>query len=1031
MTIIENEYVKTSHKPVQTYYTDLERYAKQDAKHEGAVSAAFHRLLDDTAKRRNWTLIAQKSIPGTKGKTIRPDGVLQNDFQIERGYWEAKDSDDNLDVEINNKIDDGYPLTNIIFEDTQRAVLFQDDQEILRVSMDDRDGLVRLLNLFYNYSPPAIQQFERAVEQFQEKIPQLATGLAGKIKQARTQDKSFREAFNTLHEVLKEALNPNLSADAVQEMLIQHLLTERLFRTIFDNPDFVRRNVIARELEKVIDKLTDPYFNRAEFLGDLDQFYAAIEAAASEQRDFSQKQAFLNQVYERFFQGYSVKQADTHGIVYTPQEIVDFMCASVARVLQDEFGRDLGHEQVQILDPATGTGNFIVNLLRRVPKQHLATVYAERLFANEVMLLPYYIASLNIERQYHELTGRYQPFEGLCFTDTLDLEARQLSLGLFSEENMARVARERSAPITVIIGNPPYNVGQLDENDNNKNRAYPELERRIRQTYATDSKASNLNSLYDAYVKFFRWAVDRLGDRDGIVCFVSNNGFLSGIAFDGFRKHMAQDFDTIYHFDFKGNARTSGERRKQEGGNIFDDQIRVGIGITLLIKKKSQEKTKIFYHAVGDYWDSEKKREYLRDFESVADVEWETITPDKRHTWIIPDNAAEFSHFVPIGGKEAKRASRGEAETIFKTYGRGVATSRDAVVYDFDRETLKKRVRQFIEDYNAEVDRYRRQGKDMSMREIDDFVDPDKVKWSRDLKQDLKRGKYAEFDEAKIRRSLYRPFTKEWLFFDRILNEEVYVFPSIFPTPATEQENRVICITDIGTRADKTSALITNHIADLHLCASTDSHQCFAFYTYDEDGNNRRENITDWALQQFRTEYDDPSITKWDIFYYVYGLLHHPAYGERYEDSLKRDLPRLPFAPDFRAFAQAGRQLAELHLGYEDIDPYDLTWRWKEDAQIDYTVEKMRFRQKKTAIQVNEVLTLAGIPPQAHEYRLGNRSALEWVVDRYRVKEDWRTGITWNPNDHDNPRYIVDLIGKVTAVSVQTVEIINGLPDFR
>jgi predicted helicase len=477
-------------------------------------------------------------------------------FNLPRGYWEAKDTDDDLGEEIAKKRAKGYPFSNTIFEDTRRGLLFQNGQLALDADLANPQAVADLLNGFYAYTEPDIEGFEQAVAEFQERVPELALALADKIKQAHQDNRKFQDAFANFFTLCQSALNPNISQSAVDEMLVQHLLTERLIRKIFDNPEFTRRNVIAAEVEKVIAALVSKTFNRDEFLKSLDKFYKAIESAARVLEDFSEKQHFLNTVYERFFQGYSVKVADTHGIVYTPQAIVDFMCASVAEVLQSEFGKTLADKDVQILDPCTGTGNFIVNLLRRIPKKHLPRVYREQLFANEVMLLPYYIAALNIEHAYYELTGDYEAFEGLCFVDTLDMaEGAQAHLSFMTAENTARVERQKKAPITVIIGNPPYNMGQQNENDNNKNRKYLTIDKRISVTYSKASRATLKNKLYDAYVKFFRWATDRLEGRDGIVCLVTNNSFVDQAAFDGMRGHLFNDFTTIYHFHLEGNVR--------------------------------------------------------------------------------------------------------------------------------------------------------------------------------------------------------------------------------------------------------------------------------------------------------------------------------------------------------------------------------------------------------------------------------------------------------------------------------------------
>ena len=528
--------IKPSHKPVKEYYSALEAYGRQDVDHEGAVRSAFQNLLDQCGRKCGWTLIPEQPLE-VKGGTIRPDGTLQDDFYMKRGFWEAKDTKDKLETEIRKKIDKGYPLTNIIFEDTRQAYLYQNGEQVMVAVLTEPQSLCDLLNAFFAWTEPAHEDFNKAIDEFKQRVPDLARGLVEKIQQAHKSNQQFIEAFDSFYALCRASLNPNLSVAAVDEMLVQHLLTERLIRTIFDVGDFRERNAVAREVEKVIAALTSESFSRHEFLHSLDRFYLAIEHAASTITDFSEKQHFLNTVYERFFQGYSVKVADTHGIVYTPQEIVDFMCASVEQVLKQEFGKRLGSPGVNILDPCTGTGNFVVNLLRRVSKRDLPRMYSKQLFANEVMLLPYYIAALNIEHAYWEQTGNYEPFEGLCFVDTLDLvEREQKTFAFMNEENTKRVERQRQTPITVIIGNPPYNVGQVDENDDNKNRRYEFVDKRVANTYVKDSDATLRMQLYDPYVKFFRWATDRLGNRDGIVCFVSNNSFALKTAFNGMRR---------------------------------------------------------------------------------------------------------------------------------------------------------------------------------------------------------------------------------------------------------------------------------------------------------------------------------------------------------------------------------------------------------------------------------------------------------------------------------------------------------------
>jgi len=1009
-------------KAIDHYYKELAAYHEKKVTHETAVRSAFQYLLSTFAQSANWVLIPEQTLANGK----RPDGTLRDSFNLPRGYWEAKDTKDDLTTEIRKKISIGYPTMNTIFEDTRKAILYQNSKPVLEADLTKSKELTTVLDSFFHYAEPDTATFEHAVEDFKESIPDLAIGLLERIKEEHAKNKAFVAAFRSFMEQCRTSLDPNMSSETVEEMLVQHLLTERLFRTIFDNQDFTSRNVIASEIEKVIQSLTSRAFNRHEFLKSLDRFYVAIENAAKNLDDWSEKQHFLNTVYERFFQGFSTKQADTHGIVYTPQEIVEFMCASVDVILKREFGSSLSTPGVQILDPCVGTGNFIVNLIQKhINGGSLAYKYENDLFCNEIMLLPYYIASLNIEHAYYDRVRQYKSFEGICFADTLNLEGQQMEL--FSERNTERIQREKTAQIMVVIGNPPYNVGQRNENDNNKNRRYSVIEERIRETFVKDSKATNKNALSDAYVKFFRWAIDRLGKRDGIVCFVSNNGFLTNIAFDGFRKTLLQDFTQIYHLDLKGNARTSGDRRRAEGGNIFEDKIRTSIGITLLIRSQHHDDRCVLYHCIDDFSSAKQKREYLQIHKDISTISWQRLYVDAQYNWLLNNLSEDFTTFLPMGTKEAKASQNTHETTIFRKYSGGVKTNRDSWMYDFQQDALTTKINQFIDTYNAEVDRWRRRGNNTSL--VDDFVtyDNDKIKWSRDLKLDLQRGHYAEFRKAQIRTSLYRPFCKEYLFLDRILNEEVYQIPQFFPTSSAEAENMIIVISDHGHRAPF-SVLTTNSLPDLHLMSS-DAFQCFPYYTYAEDGSNRRENITNWALTQIQTKYDS-QVTKWDIFHYVYALLHHPQYRKRYAENLKHDLPHIPLLASQEAFAtcvRIGKQLMNLHVRYEETQEYPLSRQENKDVPITWRVEKMRLTPDKSTLKVNEWLMLADIPQECYQYRLGNRSALEWVIDQYQVSTDARSGIVSDPNREDDEQYIVRLVGKVVTVSVETVKLVTEL----
>ena len=1020
--------IKTTHKPIKTYYTELAKYAQLGEENEGTVRAAFQNLLQHYCGQSDLTLLCEKSHYTPEKQRITPDGEVVDGFGLPHGYWEAKDTQDDLHVEAGKKFAAGYPSKNIVVQSPTHALLYQHGQLQLDVDITEPRNLVHVLETFFAYQEENIAAWHTVVAEFREIVPELGEKLAILIETERQRNAHFQKVFTGFHEQCQASINPNLSIAAVEEMLIQHLLTERIFATVFDNRDFTRRNIIAREIENVVDALTERTLNRSEFLRPLNPFYVAIEQTASTITDFSQKQGFLNTVYEQFFQGFSVKVADTHGIVYTPQPIIDFMVKSVEHILQTEFDRSISDTGVHIIDPFVGTGNFIVRIMQALNPIALERKYTadpSELQCNEVMLLPYYIASMNIEHQFFTATHRYLPYEGICLVDTFEMaEGQQMSL--FTADNTARVEKQKETDMFVVIGNPPYNIGQVNENDNNKNRKYKTMDERIAETYAKDSKATLKNKLSDPYVKAIRWASDRIGE-EGVVAFVTNNGFLDGIAFDGMRKRLADEFDAIYILNLGGNVRKN-PKLSGTTHNVFG--IQVGVSINFFIKKAGDpnSQTQIFYACVDEFWRKEDKYDHLNSKQHYQNVEWKRMTLDKRNTWLTEGLHTEFDTFIPIGTKQGKAVKGVATDVIFKTYSLGVSTNRDAWVYNFNRNTLVKNMSDMIENYNVEVSRWvQRTGQDTK---LDDYVVSDemKIKWSSTLKLKLQSGQFATFTKAKIRQSLYRPFTKLNLYFDRMMIDRVLVFPSIFPIPETEEENRVICVNVTPERPF--TCLLVDCLPNLVVTGGFGSPtQCFPFYTYDADGKNRRENITDWALAEFRTHYADDTLSKWDIFHYNYGLLHHPDYREKYEANLKRDLPHIPFAKDFWGFAKAGAHLADLHVTYEAQSEYDkLKFVQTPDMPLDWRVEKMKLSKDKTQIVYNKFLTLDGIPPNAFGYRLGTRSALEWVIDQYRVKTDKRSGIVNDPNRPDDPQYIVQLIGKVITVSLETVDIVDGLP---
>ena len=1018
---------------IQHYHAKVEKIIRYGgSRNESALRKPFQDLLEVYAASKNLLLVPEVEVRTRGGRRVVPDGTLKDALRQDWGYWESKDEKDDLTAEIAAKFAKGYPSNNILFEDTHTAVLYQHGEEVARASFTEAAALDAVLTRFVTYEPSEVTEFHRAIEQFNADVPALAEELRHIIDEQAAANARFKAALSEFLELCQQAINPRVELADAREMIIQHILTEDIFMTVFDEPQFHRENAIARKLQEVIGTFYHGA-TRRNIHGRIAPYYETINARAAQIANHHEKQKFLKALYERFYRAYNPKAADRLGIVYTPEAIVRFQLRAVDHLLFKHFGKTLGDAGVEILDPATGTGTYITELIEYLPPAQLPDKYRAEIHCNEVAILPYYIANLNIEYTYKQRVGEYVPFDNLCFVDTLDNQGfvksgkHQMDFLGMVDENTERIQRQNTRKISVIMGNPPYNANQLNENENNKNREYPEIDRRIKETYIKHSTAQK-TKLYDMYTRFLRWASDRL-DENGVIAFVSNNSFLDATSYDGFREIVAEEFNHIYVINLKGDARTSGERRRREGGNVFSDQIRVGVAVYFLVRKEGEQGCHIHYNAVPDYAHAEEKQAYLRD-NLFTDLKFEPVHPDKNHTWINQAAKSDWEELIPVASKEAK-SSKGAAEqpAIFKLFSLGVVTNRDEWVYDVSPDVLTKKLRFLIDVYNADVRRL--QGTDR--KSVSEVVD-NSIKWTRAVKNDLVSGVKYKFNATNIVDCLYRPFVKRKLYFDRHLNEMQYQMPSIFPSG--DEYNIMIAI---NTSNKPFNVLASGHLVDLHFNGDS---QCLPLYRYTTDGE-RVDNITDWAVEQFRAHYNarpdrSPrpvrSIERQDIFHYVYAVLHHPAYREKYALNLKREFPRIPFYVDFWQWAAWGQQLMDLHLNYEQVTPFPLT---REDKDLtglgDLSGLKPRLIARKDSgvIEVDSVTTLRGVPPAAWEYRLGTYSAIEWVLERHKERAPKDPTIrekfnTYRFADYKEP--VIDLLGRVCAVSVETMKIIRAMP---
>lgn len=895
-------------------------------------------------------------------------------------------------------------------------------------------------------------------EQWARDVAKIAERQIERIKYLINEKKDQRTAFDKFLSGLQKNINPSINEEQAIEMLAQHIITQPIFDALFEGYSFVKSNAVSMAMQGMIESLEEGS-NLAEQDETLQKFYDSVRTRAQGIDNSEGKQRIIIELYDKFFKTAFPKMVEKLGIVYTPVEVVDFIIHSVNDILKKEFDRTISDENIHILDPFTGTGTFLVRLLQSglIDLKDLERKYKDELHANEIVLLAYYIAAINIENAYHDATPdpddgvgkeNYTSFDGIVLTDTFQLSETKEGEIQYEEmlkKNSDRVERQRKAPLRIIIGNPPYSVGQKSANDNAQNQKYPKLDSRVESTYARASKATSVKALYDSYIKAYRWSTDRLDKTGGIICFVSNGAWLDGNGMDGFRLSLEKEFSSIYIFNLRGNQRTSGELSRKEGGKIFGSGSRTPISITLLVKNPDVKTVKatIHYHDIGDYLDREKKLKMVKEFKTFVNpaLALTTLRPNEHGDWISMRNSA-FENYIQL---DSDKKFDPKSKSFFLTYSLGVATGRDSWAYNFSKDRLSLNMQNTVHFYNKQSEEFKNEKKSNSKLTVDDFIDtnPEKISWNRNLKQDIDKFKIHSYNKDNIVIGHYRPFFKQNMYFDKDFNAMLYQNKKLFPSP--KLSNIVFSVNGLGATVPF-STLAINNISDLGLISAG---QCFPLYYYEENNASqkglfdtdesqkyvRRDAISDFILERAKQQYGK-TVTKEDIFYYVYGFLHSNEYRETFANDLKKMLPRLPLVEtvtDFWAFSKAGRKLADLHLNYETVAPSPEVIVTGDDGKT-YSVDKIRFPKKdqKETINYNSKITLSNIPAKAYEYVVNGKSAIEWIMERYAVTTHKESGIVNDPNDWakevGNPRYILDLLLSIINVSVQTVDIVNSLP---
>ena len=861
-----------------------------------------------------------------------------------------------------------------------------------------------------------------------------------------------KQAFEAFAYELRDDLNGSISNGEIVEMLAQHLITKPVFDALFADYSFAEHNPMSKAMQAVLEALHEHRLDKE--TDTLQRFYESVKVRAEGIDSAAGKQKIVVELYDKFFRNAFPKMTERLGIVYTPVEVVDFILHSVDDLLRQEFGQTLGSKGVHIIDPFTGTGTFVTRLLQSglINPKELPHKYKHEIHANEIVLLAYYIAAINIEASYHSLVGgSYVPFEGICMTDTFQMYEKDDLVSALTVDNSARRKRQRKLDIRVIVGNPPYSAGQESTNDNNGNISYPMLDARIAATYAAAGNATNKNALYDSYIRAIRWASDRIGDA-GIIGFVTNAGFLEANTADGLRKCLADEFSSIYVFHLRGNQRTIGETSRREGGKIFGGGSRAPIAISLLVKNPAAiEHGRIYFHDIGDYLSREEKLDRLTTYSSLAGVTaqdgWARIVPDTHGDWLRQRDEG-FENFIPLGERKNPAA-------IFEIYSAGVQSNRDPWCVNFSQKRVIQNLNKTIRAYEVDASRLEKAAAESPDRNLEDLADeiierdPSIISWTRGLKRALVRKHNIVLEPDRVTASLYRPYTKQWMYLGKGLVEYPNAIPRML-SPTT-RSNRIITIKARYTGYGHLALITDGAVSD----QPDGGAYCFPLYVYDSvpesEGSTgdmiseqityhrRRDAITDAGLASFQEAYQGEAISKEDLFYYVYGLLHSPDYRERYADNLSKGLPRIPHvrtAADFWSFSRAGRALAEWHLNFETVQPYPLTIETKGPlTDEDCRVEKMKFAQKgdKSTVIYNGKITIKGVPERAWDYVVNGKAALDWVMERQCVKTDKDSGIINDANDWaieamGNPKYPLELFQRVVTVSLETQKIVAALP---
>lgn len=1054
-----------SENAIEKYYNEIKEAELNGMNNEQNIREYFYELLKNYTNSQNLKIERETKefvFENGQKKNIFLDGRIKKENMV-IGWVENKDAKDDLNKEIKNKKEKQYPLLNTIFENSKELVLFQDGKEVIRVNMSKIEELDKVLIKFVSFRPEEYKKFQDAFNNLKRILPDLAKDLREFFKEEKKINKKFKENLKEFTKKCQLSINNNITEELAIEMIIQHMLTRDIFVIFFQNANFHMNNIISKSISNILTHINQKSFEITEKI----KSYTDCLSSYTKTITKDDKQDILKTFYSDFYKALNSKKADVQGIEYTPIQIVKFMVDASEELLYKHFNKKLSSRDVNILDPCSGTGIFMAEIINRINSKDLEYKYKNELFSNEIDIMPYYISNLNIENAYFERTNSYEIFENICFLDTLEFQTKLGNNALFgmeefSEGNVKRAVRQYEKKINLIIGNPPYNANQKSENDNNKNKVYIDLDKRIKDTYVNLSSAQKTKQ-YDMYKRFIRWASDRIkSEDDGIIAFITNNAYLDSRQDDGFRKSVQKEFDYIYIIDLKGNAR---KRNKSEGGNVFN--IQTGVAIMFLIKKGRhceglkkpeaiqkvdchasvearndseensarndeilyQKKANIKYYNIGDFLSGDKKLMSLQ--QDISFFDFEDIIPDNKGQWLNQTNNDFYEHTALID-KNVKNQKVGKAieqKAIFKLFSLGVLTARDDWACDFDKKQLEKKIKKIINIYDKEKKKYAgRNYKDEDMRENIDYS----IKWTRELFKHISADRDINYNKDNIRKYLYRPFVKNYIYFDRPICHEPYQNKMLFLN--INSENITINFNIVKPRR-YTDCFASKMLIDFAF--NIEGNISVPLYVY--ENGEKKLNITDYAIKEFQNKYKDKATAE-NIFAYCHAVLSSPKYQKEYEENLKIDYPRIPLYKNFDRFVELGKRLIKLQTEFENFDCRNEEIQLKIEKDFKYMPEDfsmIKLNKEKGIIIFDGKNRIENIPKKAFDYKIGTRSALDWIIDYYKPKKlnpqkelHHKTLIEngLNSYDYKNIReYLFELIPKVIEISVETVDIFKEL----